>query len=300
MNMNIIVTLPPPHLSRMHEVALNVDADMFRFNTGVKTPYSPKETLEDILKYVPKEKLWIDIKGRQLRIEQWAVYPWGNITINRDIKVDLPATIFFRNEERSSLIEIQGRNLFVDPGPIHYVGAGQAINIIGNTFEVLGDYLTDIDKQYIESAKELGVHRYMLSYLEKEIDVEEVLSIDPDAIISGKIESAMGISFYLRHSDYIKKRNIILVAARDDLFINLDKDKYHIFYELNSIVKHNPDAIVASKILTSLERSNEVSFTDLSDVYLLQEMNYKTFMLSDGLSTNPEILRKAVSILRNF
>lgn len=296
--MNIIVTLPPPHLRQMRDIATNIDADMFRFNTGVKTPYSPKETLQDILKYVPKEKLWIDIKGRQLRIENWAVYPWGDITINRDIKVDLPATIYFRNEEMSSLIKIDGKKLYVDPGPLHYVGAGQAVNIIGNNFEVIGDYLNETDKQYIESAKELGIHNYMLSYLEKPSDIHEVLSIDFYANISGKIESLMGLEFVKKyHNTFPSTR---LIAARDDLFINLGSNKKGIFNATKFIIKEDSNAIVASKILTSLERSDEVSFTDLSDIYMLQDMGYTNFMLSDGLSVNPAILKKAVSTLRCF
>lgn len=304
--MEIIVTLPPPHLKSMREVAANPNIDFFRVNTGVKTPYSPKEMLQKILEHVPKEKLWIDIKGRQLRIEMWAVYPLGDIMLNRDVKVDLPAKIYFRNDEVSTIVEIQGRKIFVDPGPKYYVGAGQAVNIIGHNFEVVGDYLTDTCKRYIEAGSELGIHKYMLSFLEKPSDVAEVLAIDPDAEICGKIESLPGLELikndcYLFEKNANVRPNIRLMAARDDLFINIGTDKKKIFEALKLIIRQDPKAIAASRILTSLEKGDhDLALSDLSDIYLLKEMGYTSLLLSDGLSSNPAILRQAVSILRTF
>lgn len=297
--MEIIATLPPPHLIRMREVAVNPNIDFFRFNTGAKTPYSPKETLQKILEYVPSEKLWIDIKGRQLRIDMWAVYPLGDIVLNRDIKVDIPAKIYFRNDDVSTIVEVQGRKVFADPGPRYYVGTGQAVNIIGENFEVLGCYLTDVCKQYIEAGRELGVHRYMLSFLEKQGDIAEVLAIDPEAEIGGKIESLPGLEFIKNDCSWSENK-VRLIAARDDLFINIGSDKKKMFDALKLIIMQDPKAIVASRILTSLEKGIDMMLSDLSDIYLMQDMGYTSFLLSDGLCSNTVALKQALSILRTF
>ena len=53
--MEVIATLPPPHLSRMWEIAKNTNINLFRYNTGTNTPYIPKHTIENILKIVPKK-----------------------------------------------------------------------------------------------------------------------------------------------------------------------------------------------------------------------------------------------------
>lgn len=296
--MSLIATLPPPHLKQMKEVAENAEIDAFRFNTGSRSPLTPYMTIRKILERVPKENFWIDIKGRQIRIDMWAVPTFGDIILNRNIKVDLPAMISLRNGETSQIVELQGKKIYLDPIPRYVVGAGQSVNIIGNNFNVLGDYLTDIDKQYIEAGRELGVSKYMLSFLEKGSDIAEVLAIDPGAEICGKIESPAGLKLIKNGSWSGKKMQ--LMAARDDLFINVGFNAKKMFEAQRLIIKKDPKAIAASRILTSLERDEEVSLSDLSDVYLLREMGYSNFLLSDGLCSNPVAFQKAVSILRSF
>ena len=296
--MSLIATLPPPHLKQIKEVAENSEIDMFRFNTGSRSPLTPYMTIRKILERVPKEKLWIDVKGRQVRIDMWAVPTFGDVVLNRNIKVDLPATIFLRNGETSQIVELQGKKIYLDPMPRYVIGAGQSVNILGKNFSVLGDYLTDVDKQYIEAGRELGVNKYMLSFLEKGSDIAEVLTIDPGAEICGKIESPAGLEL-IKNGSWSGEK-IQLMAARDDLFINVGFNAKKMFEAQRLIIKKDSKAIAASRILTSLERDEEVSLSDLSDVYLLREMGYSNFLLSDGLCSNPIAFRKAVSILRSF
>lgn len=296
--MSLIATLPPPHLKQIKEVAENSEIDMFRFNTGSRSPLTPYMTIRKILERVPKEKLWIDVKGRQVRIDMWAVPTFGDVVLNRNIKVDLPATIFLRNGETSQIVELQGKKIYLDPMPRYVIGAGQSVNILGKNFSVLGDYLTNVDKQYIEAGRELGVNKYMLSFLEKGSDIAEVLTIDPGAEICGKIESPAGLEL-IKNGSWSGEK-IQLMAARDDLFINVGLNAKKMFEAQKLIIKKDPKAIAASRILTSLERNEEVSLSDLSDVYLLREMGYSNFLLSDGLCSNPTAFQKAVSILRNF
>ncbi len=297
--MEIIATLPPPHFMRMRDVAANLNVNLHRFNTGAKTPFSPKETLQKILELVPKEKLCMDIKGRQLRIDMWARYPEGDIVINREIEVDLPAKIIFRSDSISTIVAIEGRKIFADPGPRYLIGAGQAVNICGKNFKVPGEYLTETDRQYIEAGKELGINKCMLSFLEKISDISEVLAVNNDAEIFGKIESVHGLELIGSDCSWSDK-NVRLIAARDDLFINLDFNGKKIFDALKLIIKQDPRAIVASRLLTSLEKEESVALSDLSDIYLMKEMGYQSFLLSDGLCSNPVAFLKSVSILRSF
>lgn len=297
--MEIIATLPPPHFVRMRDVAANFNVDLYRFNTGAKTPFDPKETLKKILELVPKNKLCLDIKGRQLRIDMWARYPEGDIVLNREIEVDLPAEVIFRSDSISTIVAIDGRKIFVDPGPRYLIGAGQAVNVRGKNFKVPGEYLTETDKRYIEAGKELGINKCMLSFLEKISDISEVLAVNNDAEIYGKIESVPGLELIGNDCPWTEK-NVRLIAARDDLFINLDFNGRKIFDALKLIIKQDPRAIVASRLLTSLEKDENVALSDLSDIYLMKEMGYQSFLLSDGLCSNPAAFRKAMSILRTF
>ncbi len=295
--MEIIATLPPPHLVRMKEVASIPEIDSFRFNTGVVTPYSHDETLSRMLRIIDEDKLWIDIKGTQLRIESWAVPEYSEMVLNREIEVDLPATIYFRHEAVSwKIVEMKGRRIYVDPLPRNFVGAGQAVNIHGNNYHVKGDYLMESDKKYIEAGKKLGVNNYMLSFLEKQSEVSEVLEINPSARICGKIETPIGLDFIKGAFADVNR----LMIARDDYFINVGFDAKKMFEAQKLIIEKDYRAIAASRILTSLEKGNDVTLSDMSDIYLLKEMRYSSFLLSDGLSLNPTVLRKAVDILRGF
>lgn len=292
--MQIIATLPPPHLRRMKEVVASTGIDSFRLNTGVVTPYSPEETLEKILRIIDEDKLWIDIKGTQLRIDSWAVPEYSELILNREIEVDLPAIIYFRHEKvASQIVEMKGRKIYVDPLPANFVGAGQAVNVHGNNYRVVGTYLMGSDRRYIGAAKRLGVHNYMLSFLERQSDIGEVLTIDPEAKICGKIETPLGLD---NCYDYINRYMI----ARDDYFINCGFDAEKMFEAQRSVIKRNPSSIAASRILASLENGDDATLADMADIYLLKQMGYSNFLLGDSMSRNPEMLRKAVEILRKF
>ena len=71
----LIATLPSlNNMEKVQRVFENTNISEVRFNTGVQTAYSIEETLDILnklsIKY--KKKLWIDIKGRQLRVNKWA------------------------------------------------------------------------------------------------------------------------------------------------------------------------------------------------------------------------------------
>ena len=287
--MKLIATLPPPHREQMIKVAEHPEVDGVRFNVGVRVPYSPKETLRRIMDCLKEKPLWIDLKCRQLRIAKWAVPTYGDIELSHKINVDLPATIIFRGGDESRIMAVDGKVIYVDPPPKFAIGAGQAINIHGHNFQVEG-FLTDEDQEYIEAAKELGIHRYMLSFVEQEQDIKDLLALDPEAEIVIKIESMKGLQF----SQVVEVgERLRLMVARDDLLINIG-ESVKIFDAMKTMIKRDPQAIVASRILTSLEDGENISMGDLSDLYLIHVWGYKTIMLSDGLCFKKEAFSRAM------
>lgn len=294
----IIVSLPSSdHLDLMQRMISHPLVDGVRFNTGMRNSYSPTDTLELILGHVMMEKkrFWIDIKGRQLRLTQWADPTYGDIVLNREIEVDLPARIFFRNSGWTNLVQVKGNRLYVDPDPPKAVGAGQSVNVVGHNLRIKGPYLTDKDVEYIKAGKALGIHDLMLSFIEEMGDIEEVRSVNPSAMVKLKLESEPGIRF-LHEVPVECNESCGLIAARDDMLVNLTH-KPQMITILEAIIRKDPEAIAASHILNSVA-TGQLSAADLSDLELLTQMGYKHFLLGDNISHNH--FEEAVEIMHDF
>ncbi len=252
-----------------------------RYNVGIRTVYDPVMALSLVKTQAEKynKKLWIDLKGRQLRITRWAEPTYGDIELNHEIEVDLPARIFFRGGHCSNVIGVNGNRISVDPDPTEAVGAGQAVNIIGSNLQIRG-YLTEQDVEYLEAAKRLGIRDCIISFVEQPEDIIEVKQIFPEARPVLKIESQKGLAYLA--TEYHGEHQ--LMAARDDLLVNIGENKAQVLKTLEMIIEKDPEAIAASHILGSLETLGHVMVADLSDLRLLQLMGYKHFMLSDNIS----------------
>lgn len=296
----LLATLPAVHLAVFDNVANERIFDACRINTGARTPHSPEKNLETIISKIGKEKTIVDLKGRQLRIMQWAVPTFGDIILNHEISMDLscPAEIIFRGNDRSKIVTIDRNRIYVDPYPREAVGAGQAVNVHGHNLKIFG-YLTKEDKKYIKAAVKLGVHKYMLSFVEQLSDVQELSELDLAAEIYLKIESPKGLEF-VRNEYPAIKQNVRLVAALDDMYINIGEDKTAIFDALDLIITSDPEAIAASRILTSLETSEIVSMQDLLSLRYLESIGYRSFMLSDGLCSKTIVFERAVRVLKQY
>jgi len=293
----LIVTIPgPQNEEQLNAVVQNPLVDGFRFNTGVRVPYSPLTTLELLLDKVGSRDFWLDIKGRQLRIIQWSDPEFGEILLNHDIEVELPAKVYFRGDDVCQITSAVENQIFVYPNPRYALGAGQSINIHSQKLTIEG-YLTEEDKLYLEAAKKLGINKYMLSFVESNNDIELIQQYCPDAEMYLKIESPKGLDFV--NSEYVCTPKIHLMAARDDLFINLE-NKFEIISALKLIIKKDPEAIAASRILISLINSREISLGDIADLTLLHQMGYKNFMFSDSLSSNPNVFNQAMGYWKEF
>lgn len=255
-----------------------------RFNTGVQTAGSVEGTLEALNKLAKQyhKKLWIDIKGRQLRVAKWADPLYSCIELNHKVQVLYPAFAYFRNGDQVKIMHIKdGDKLFVDPLPKQALGAGQSVNILARDLEIEG-YLTEKDKEYLTVCKKMEIHHIMASFVEKEEDLDAILAILPEAQIVCKIESKKGIHFISQYSIHNMRNVTALMAARDDLYIETEQS-YKMIYHLQRIIASDRNAICASKIFLSLERREKVDFADFADLELMYRIGYRRFMLCDNI-----------------
>jgi hypothetical protein len=280
-----------PSLGRMKAVEDIFDCSELiavRLNTGVYSPFSPRESLQAVIRSSSMSCLerevpvWVDLDGRQLRVKNWS-YPkyGGKLCLNRSVTFGQGARINFRGDGWYNLINRRGKTVFIDPMPKSALGCGQTVNIDAKDLKVAGPYLTGLDKQYITEALRLGINRFMLSFFEGQSDIDEVIEAANGKKIELilKIENDKGFQAY---KALPKKDWIIPMAARDDWYIN-SCGKASFLRDLAELVKIDDRAIVASRIFSSLEKGVEVSLSDWEDLALMESYGYKTFMLSDGI-----------------
>jgi hypothetical protein len=301
----LIVTLPSVlNQELLERIISHPLVSAVRYNTGIRSPYSAKETLVkvSILANFYGKKIWIDLKGRQLRITHWAAPDYGRILLNHRITVELPAKIYFRGSGWSELKAVKRNEIFVDPFPPHAVGAGQAVNIFSRNLKVKG-YSTAEDSAYIKAAGELGISSFMLSFVEKNEDIAEVRSkamsvlANKELELALKIESRKGVEF-VKKTELVFSDKLTLLAATDDLMINFEDDEFKVLNALELIVSKDKSAIFASNIFTSLAQSDNLSLTDVQSLRLSQLMGYHKFMLCDNVSGRH--FNKAMEKWKNF
>jgi hypothetical protein len=288
--MNLIATLPP-YVRHRDGIARHPAVSALRFNTIMPIGEPKREVLETLREICGAKPLHIDLKGRQLRITGFAYLPYAVVRISRRIDVELPARVLFKDAEARVVRIVDGDQLILDERPARVVGAGEPITIVDPTLAIEG-YLTDDDREYVRAARGLGLHDYLLSFVEGPEDLDELHALDPEARVVAKIESARGLDF-VRHGWRALGRPPRLMAARDDLYLQLGPGK--ILDALELIVAADPEAIVASRLLTSLEQASSVSLADLADVVLMHRMGYRSFMLSDGLCFSERAFERAMA-----
>ncbi len=279
---SLIATIPS--LSNMHVVGKIISHPSIaevRFNTGTRSPYSPLKTVQMLAEKADffKKPLWIDLKGRQLRVAVWADPLYECVELNHPIKVKLPAKMAFRNGTTVNISSVDGNKVFLMNPPREALGKGQSVNIIGNTPEILDDYLTEQDLAYLEACKQLNVRNIMASFVENKEDLNVIEDIMGGKVnICSKIESKKGVIFAGQSWGFIR-----CMAARDDLYIELEGNYKEMMDALKSIIATDPKAICASRIFTSLERRDAPSFADYEDLEMMYSMGYRRFMLCDNV-----------------
>lgn len=298
----LIATLPTITGPRSLEVAANIITHPLigavRYNSGGDSPYTPREIIEKIKTITDqhKKQLYIDLEGRQTRIARWTPNERGSIVLNRDFTIELPAKAYIRN---AGWFEIANaacgqRKLYLLPNNRfrdYYFGESQSVHVIAKQFNVKG-YLGGLDAEYIHDAVSLGLNSFMLSFFENMKDATEFYEAYyahrhakklSAANVVLKIESMRGVRF-VRNTSKTTLSGFRIMAARDDLFTSFAGQESKIIDALSLIIKRDPNAIAASRILAGLESSGEPTLSDIEDVVLLSNTGYRHFMLSDGLA----------------
>lgn len=289
-----IVTMPP-YAPFLGEVARHPLVSGLRLNTVMPV----KESLEEVLKRLQDsaagKTIWIDLKGRQLRVVGYATPPFTEITVSHAIKVKTPVTAYFGNGgEEAKLVAVDGNRLIFLDGPKRVVGPGESMNIVDPSLEIDG-YLTETDARYVEAAGKVGLHDYMLSYVESSADVAALQTFDAHATIAEKIESLKGIR-YVRE-DYQKAKQSRLMLARGDLYTEVVKP-HHILEATELLIAKDAEAIAASRICSSLAESLEPASQDISDIAYLLKVGYKTLMLGDEVCLRRESVLSALNLIQ--
>jgi len=289
MNVRAIVTAPP-YASYLDEVAAHPIVCGLRLNTVMPLREGPAEALTRLTKL--GQPLWVDLKGRQLRVIGAAVPPYTEIRLSHRIQVKTPVDAYLRDgRETMRIAAVDGDRLILEDGPRRLIGPGEAVNIVHPSLKIEGT-LTDTDRAYLEAMQAIGLNRVMLSYVETPSDAEEVRQLLPDAEIVLKIENQRGLAYARQHGTAGGQ----LMAARGDLYIEVPRP-HRIVSALRDIITADPNAIVASRIFDALAFHPVPTSADISDVAFLLSLGYRTFMLGDRICFQRESVLEALNLL---
>ncbi len=289
MNIHALVTAPP-YAPFLDEVARHPLVCGLRLNTVMPLREGPAEALERLRDL--GQPLWVDLKGRQLRVVGAAIPPYTEVRLSHRIRVPTPVDAFFSDgNECARVAAVDGDRLILEDGPRRLIGPGESVNIVHPALEIEGT-LTATDRAYLAAMRALGLKRVMLSYVEAPADVEEVQRLLPGAEVIQKIESQRGLAYARRHGATHGR----LMAARGDLYVEVLRP-HRIISALRDIVSADPAAIVASRIFDSLGYDPIPVSADIGDVAFLIGLGYRTFMLGDRVCLQRDSVLEALNLL---
>ncbi len=285
-----IVTIPP-YADFIEEVTHHPLVCGLRLNTVMPLRESP----QDILKRLAGlgQPLWVDLKGRQLRVVGAAIPPFTELKLSHRIKVRTPVDAYFSDgNERVRVAAVDGDRLILADGPRRLVGPGESVNIPDPSLEVQGT-LTDTDRVYLAAMRELGLKRVMLSYVEQPQDIEEVCQLLPGAEVMAKIETERGLQFARKYGAAHGR----LMAARGDLYVEVLRP-HKIVKAVRAVIEADRDAVVASRLLDSVAYQPVPLSADIGDVAFLLEIGYRTFLLGDVVCLKRDTVMEALNLLQ--
>jgi len=289
MKIQAIVTVPP-YAPFLKDVARHPLVCGLRLNTVMPLKESPVEVLQRLSAL--GQPLWVDLKGRQLRVVGAAIPPYTEVRVSHRLRVPTPVDAFFSDgDEHACIAAVDGDRLILEDGPRRLIGPGESVNIIHPALEIEGT-LTELDRTYLAAMREVHLTRVMLSYVEYPSDVEEVQTLLPGAEVVLKIESQRGLTYVREHGAGQGR----LMAARGDLYVEVLRP-HRIVGALRDIVAADPHAVVASRIFDSLGRYPVPESADIGDVAFLLGLGYRTFMLGDQVCLRRDSVLEALNLL---
>lgn len=226
-----------------------------RLNSAMINNPELNKALKELTKFGTTVPLYFDAKARQPRVS-WidnTVKDHLEMMLNHPISADTPTMVLFKagaDAAELARLEEDGQLLIFNGGPDYQVYPGESIHILDDSFEIKGPLFTDQEKEKLEKVRLAGFKNYFLSYVECQRDIDEFRElIGKDALIMLKIESRRGMDFVA--NEFKKSDDLVLVAARGDLYIELEW-KHQIVKALELIIQKDPDACVASRLLLSV------------------------------------------------
>jgi pyruvate kinase len=289
MKIGAIITAPP-YADFLDEAVRHPLVTGLRLNTVMPLKHGPTEAIERLSGW--DKPLWVDLKGRQLRVAEAAIPPYTEIRLSHRIKVETPVDAYFNDgREHARVAAVDGDRLILAEGPQRLIGPGESVNILHPSLEIKG-YLTETDTAYLQAMKAAGLNKVMLSYVEGPEDIAAVSRILPDAEMILKIETRKGLDFARQHGAKFGQ----LMAARGDLYVEVIQP-HRIIGALRTIIAADPNAAVASRIFDSLGFHPVPASADIGDVAFLLSLGYRTFMLGDIVSLRRDPLVEALNLL---
>jgi hypothetical protein len=299
------VTLCPsfPHFSRF---ASDTRLAGIRINSAA---LSPEEVVAEVKASGTsggRVPLWFDVKGRQLRIIEVLKNPTHiDIRLNHPITVQTPTSVLFKAGVESGLlirVEEDGRRLiFADGrthGPASEVKPGDSLHIRDKSLRVFGDQFIPAEREKIATVKAAIFTRFFLSYVQCQRDVDEFRElVGHDSEIYLKIEDPKGLAYVA--TEFKKQPNVALVAARGDLYVELDKP-HDILPALRLITERDSQAMVGSRIMLSMVKESVPSCADFSEMAWLYDIGYRRMLLCDELCMYESLLGGALNAMEAF
>jgi len=279
-----------PYATFLEEVADHPLVSGFRLNTVMPLREGPAEALQRLRIY--DQPIWVDLKGRQLRVVGAAIPPYTEVCLSHSIQVDTPVDAFFSDgKECVRVAAVDGNRLILEDGPRRLIGPGESVNIVHPSLKINGT-LTETDRLYVDAMKALDIRQVMLSYVEYPSDVEEVHQLLPGAQVMLKIETQRGLDFTRRYGASQGQ----LIAARGDLYIEVLRP-HHMVNALRQIITADPQAVVASRIFDSLAHHPVPESADIGDVAFLLALGYRTFLFGDAICLQRDTILEALNLL---
>jgi pyruvate kinase len=285
------IVTAPPYAPFLDEVARHPLVCGLRLNTVMPLRGTIAETLQRLAAL--GQPLWVDLKGRQLRVVGAAIPPYTEVRLSHRIRVKTPVDAYFSDgTERVRVVAVDGDRLILEDGPHRLIGPGESLNIVDPSLEIEGT-LTETDRAYLAAMRELGLKRVMLSYVQDPADVVQVKELLPEAEIILKIETQRGLDFVRRHGAAHGR----LMAARGDLYVEVLRP-HRVVGALRDIIAADPQAVVASHILDSLGHHPVPASADIGDVAFLLALGYRTCLLGDMICFQRDSVVAALNLLQ--
>jgi pyruvate kinase len=290
-----------PSFPHFEEFANDDRLGGIRLNSAMMAGAELDSELDLVKKNNYSVPLWFDIKGRQLRVRK--VYPYKThleLDLNHKIDVECPTQVLFKaGADSARLLRVEdGTHLVFEGGPHFMVKAGESLHIRHPSLVVHEPIFCDYEVEKIEKVVKAGFTKYYLSYVEDEAEVTQLREfIGPDAELILKIETKAGMEYALNR--WKKTPNTSLMAARGDLFVELDKP-HEILRSVKALVAKDPNCYVGSRFLLSVINSPVPECDDLSDLAWVYEIGCNNFLLCDELCLKGNLLGRAVNVFDAF